>query len=123
MEKNGVIAYFDDSRNKYNFYDMFTTGVLGATIIADASGDLSQGDWGKADFVIKKSAKVDSGLRLALVFQKKWKKYFIICKGTEVDFNLQTVSAISACPNYPKALEMVKKWQRTYEIELIVAHS
>jgi len=99
-------VYSNDKSHKYRFYDTFTTGITGLAIIGGVSGDLSKGVWGKADFVILKSAKVDSGLRMALVHHKKWKKYMILCKGTELGVNSQTLTAIIGCPNYPKALAM-----------------
>lgn len=76
-----------------------------------------------AEFEIKKSATIDAGLKMALVYHKKWKEYFILCKGTEVDWNDQTFKALDENAEYPIALAMARKWQSEYRIELICAHS
>ena len=85
--------------------------------------DVDKKPWDKGGFKLIEKATVDGDMKMALVHQEKFDKYYIICRGTDSDEIRNVIQAVEEAPTYQEALEMSQKWQESHTIEAIGAHS
>ena len=114
----------DVGYNPEDEFDPFITLLNGVQIMCyTRADDVDKKPWDKGGFKLIEKATVDGDMKMALVHQEKFDKYYIICRGTDSDEIRNVIQAVEEAPTYQKALEMSQKWQESHTIEAIGAHS